>query len=107
MRELTQRTGSLYTLGAAVGSISIALVIVLGLLVPSAANAQEEVSVRLQVESRVVYMGESFLVQIVVDGADSAEQPSFSEVKDFNIEYLGGSNNSSQSITIINGNCNA
>ncbi len=103
MRELTQRTRSLYTLGAAVGSISIALVIVLGLLVPSAANAQEEVSLRLQVESRVVYVGESFLVQIVVDGADSAEQPNFSEVKDFNIEYLGGSNNSSQSITIING----
>jgi hypothetical protein len=78
-------------------------VIVPALFVPAAATAQEEVSVSLQVESRTVYMGESFLVQIVVDGSDSADQPDLSGVKDFRIEYLGGSNNSSQSITIING----
>ncbi len=68
-----------------------------------AAAAQEEVSVRLQVESRTVYMGESFLVQISVDGTDSAEQPDLSNVRDFTIEYLGGQNNSSTSISIVNG----
>jgi hypothetical protein len=67
------------------------------------AAAEEEVSVRLQVESRTVYMGESFLVQISVDGIDQAEQPDLSRVQDFTIEYLGGQNNSSQSISIING----
>ena len=72
-------------------------------LTASASAEQEEVSVRLQVESRTVYMGESFLVQISVDGADEAEQPDLSGVRDFTVEYLGGQNNSSQSITIING----
>ena len=75
----------------------------LPLLVFGAAAAQEEVSVRLQVESRTVYMGESFLVQISVDGTDEAEQPDLSRIRDFRVEYLGGQNNSSQSITIING----
>ena len=72
-------------------------------LASGAAAAQEEVSVRLQVESRTVYMGESFLVQISVDGTDQADQPDLSRVRDFTIEYLGGQNNSSQSITLING----
>jgi hypothetical protein len=67
------------------------------------AVAQDEVSVQIQVESRSVYMGESFLVQIVVDGSDEAEQPDLSGALDFTVEFLGGSNNSSQSITIING----
>jgi hypothetical protein len=68
-----------------------------------AAVAQEEISVQLQVESRTVYMGESFLVQIVVEGSDQAEQPDLSGIRDFTVEYVGGSNNSSQSITIVNG----
>jgi hypothetical protein len=92
-----------YALREALGSIAMALVIASALLVPNAALSQDEVSVSLQVESRTVYMGESFLVQIVVDGSDSAEQPDLSRVEDFSVEYLGGSNNSSQSITIING----
>jgi len=80
-----------------------ALIIAAACLACGAAAAREEVSVRLQVESRTVYMGESFLVQISVDGTDAAEQPDLSNVRDFTIEYLGGQNNSSQSITIING----
>jgi hypothetical protein len=103
MRTSAQRSRSLSFLYASARSFSIALVIVLVLLIPIAATAQEDISVRLQVESRTVYMGESFLVQIVVDGSDSAEQPDLSAVEDFSVEYLGGSNNSSQSITIING----
>ncbi len=100
---LAQRTRSLYILEAAARPFSIAIVIVLAFLIPVAATAQEEVSVRLQVESRIVYMGESFIVQIVAEGSESVDQPDLSRVEDFSIEYLGGSNNSSQSITIING----
>ena len=103
MRSMIQRAGSLSILCAATRSVSIALVIVSALFVPTVVTAQEEVSVSLQVESRTVYMGESFLVQIVVDGSDSADQSDLSGIKDFNIEYLGGSKNNSQSITIING----
>jgi hypothetical protein len=93
-----------YMLGdAAVRRAALAVLAALILLVPRVAPAQGGVTVELQVESRTVYMGESFLVQIVVDGADSADQPDLSGVRDFSVEYLGGSNNSSQSITIING----
>jgi hypothetical protein len=83
--------------------IIVLLAAAIAWLACGAAAAQEEVSVRLQVESRTVYMGESFLVQISVDGTDEAEQPDLSQVRDFTIEYGGGQNNSSQSITIING----
>lgn len=82
---------------------SILLAAALVWLASGAAAAQEEVSVRLQVESRTVYMGESFLVQISIDGTDQAGQPDLPRVQDFTIEYLSGQNNSSQSITIING----
>jgi hypothetical protein len=83
--------------------ITVLLAAALAWHLSGALAAQEEVSVRLQVESRTVYMGESFLVQISVDGTDEAEQPDISQVRDFTIEYLGGQNNSSQSISIING----
>jgi hypothetical protein len=83
--------------------ITVLLAAALTWFVCGAAAAGEEVSIRLQVESRTVYMGESFLVQISVDGTDEAEQPDLSQVRDFTIEYLGGQNNSSQSISIING----
>lgn len=69
---------------------------------PYAARAQE-IDVRLEVESRDVYMGESFIMQIVVNGSDSAVPPDISSLEGFSTEYLGGSNNSSQSISIING----
>jgi len=62
-----------------------------------------EISVDIQVESHDVYMGESFIIQIVVNGSDKVEPPELSSIEGFTVEYLGGSNNSSQSITIING----
>jgi hypothetical protein len=55
------------------------------------------------VESRDVYVGESFLMQISVDGSDEAEIPDVGSIEGFTAEYMGGSNNSSQSISIING----
>ncbi len=73
-----------------------------GFFLPGDASAAE-ISVRLNVESRDVYQGESFLVQIEVNGTDQADPPGFSGVDGFSVEYMGGSNNSSQSISIING----
>lgn len=65
--------------------------------------AAGEMSVQLNVETRDVYQGESFLVQIEVNGSDRAQPPEFPDIDGFSVEYMGGSNNSSQSITIING----
>jgi hypothetical protein len=69
---------------------------------PYAARAQE-IDVRLEVESRDVYMGESFIMQININGSTDAVPPDVSSLDGFSTEYLGGSNNSSQSISIING----
>ncbi len=63
----------------------------------------DDIRVITNVESRDVYVGESFLMQITVDGTDDAVLPDFSSMKEFTVEYTGGSNNSSQSISIING----
>ncbi len=72
------------------------------LFVPPKALA-DEIRVQIEVESRDVYMGESFLMQISVIGSDKADPPDLSGIDNFTVEYLGGSNNSSHSITIING----
>jgi hypothetical protein len=69
----------------------------------AAAKAQE-ITVQAYVESETVYMGETFIYQIVVDGADNATPPDVSAFgPDFSAQFLGGQNSSSQSITVING----
>lgn len=64
----------------------------------------QEISVRAAVESESVYMGQSFVYQIVVDGSDEVSQPDVAPLQQlFTVEYLGGRSNNSQSITIVNG----
>lgn len=66
--------------------------------------AAQEVSVDIELETRDVYMGESFLMQLTVDGADRADNPDLSALENnFIVEFRGGSNNSSQSISFVNG----
>lgn len=66
--------------------------------------AAQEVSVDIELETRDVYMGESLLMRLVVDGADRADNPDLSALEDdFIVEFRGGSNNSSQSISFVNG----
>ncbi len=66
-------------------------------------RAADDIRVTANVESRDVYVGESFLMQISVDGSDRVEAPDMSVIDGFAIQYMGGSNNSSQSISIVNG----
>ncbi len=70
---------------------------------PSSGVFGSEISVQAQVESRDVYMGQSFLFQISVEGADEISPPDLSLLEGFSVEYMGGSNNSSHSISIVNG----
>ncbi|RJR30651.1 MAG: hypothetical protein C4574_02000 [Candidatus Latescibacterota bacterium] len=66
--------------------------------------AAQEISVRAAVESESVYMGQSFVYQIQVEGSDEVSQPDISPLQQlFTVEYLGGSSNNSQSISIVNG----
>ena len=84
--------------------IARSLGILIGLMLIGAAAAAQEISVQAYVESETVYMGETFVYQIVVDGADNATPPDVSAFgPDFSAQFLGGQNSSSQSITVING----
>jgi hypothetical protein len=58
---------------------------------------------RTSVESDNVYVGESFLMQITVIGSTEAERPNLAGLEEFDVEFAGGSNNSSQSVSIVNG----
>ena len=89
----------------AAGLLAAAMAIAAALLVVFRAGAALAGDVRVitNVESRDVYVGESFLMQITIDGSSDASEPDFSAADGFLVEYLGGSNNSSESISIING----
>lgn len=65
---------------------------------------QQPLSARAAVENRRVYVGQSFLYQIQVEGSDSPEKPDLSALRnDFTVEESGGGATNSQSITIVNG----
>lgn len=64
-----------------------------------AADIQAEVNI----EDSSVYVGEPFTLTVRVSGSDQPQQPDLSGLKDFSVQYLGGSQNNSTSITIING----
>jgi hypothetical protein len=55
------------------------------------------------VQENSVYVGQPFAFQIQVSGDDQPEQPDLSGLNAFIVEYQGGSQNNSSSITIING----
>jgi len=63
----------------------------------------DEVSVKAAVEKRDVYVGESFLFQVQVEGDDAPGKPGLASVQDFHVQPRGGQQNNSESITIING----
>lgn len=79
----------------------------LGLIVAGmalAVPAQEAPKVSVGVEDNDVYVGEPFRFQIQVDNVDSAQPPELAGLlPDFTVEYLGGSQNNTQSINIVNG----
>ena len=72
------------------------------LATPKPAAAQR-LSARAAVGKTDVYLGESFQFQVQIQGHDAPEKPNVSAITDFAVEEQGGSQNSSSSVTIING----
>ena len=68
--------------------------------------AAEIISVQAQVDKQEVTVGESFVMQIKIDGDDSPAEPDLSGLQDFTVEPKGGGQNNRESITIINGKIN-
>lgn len=68
-----------------------------------AASARAEVSVQAAVDQQEVFVGETFTLQIQVEGSDAPGEPDVSPITDFQVEARGGQQNSSESVTIVNG----
>ncbi|MFC1843578.1 BatD family protein [Thermodesulfobacteriota bacterium] len=68
--------------------------------------AADVVSVQAQVDKQEVAVGESFLLQIKIEGDDSPSEPDLAGLQDFTVQPRGGGQNNRESITIINGKMN-
>jgi hypothetical protein len=71
-----------------------------------ASGAEQSISVQAQVDREEVTVGESFMLQIKIDGDDSPAEPDLSGLQDFTVTPKGGGQNNRESITIINGRMN-
>ncbi len=68
------------------------------------ANAYtSELHVQTALERTEVYTGETFIFQLHVAGSENPEEPDLSHLDGFRVQFAGGSQNSSSSISIING----
>lgn len=76
--------------------------VVLG-FAPAAARAQQPITVSARVSSPRVYVGESFILQIEIDGASSVPTPTLPAIEGLESRFRGGQDTSSQSTVIING----
>lgn len=82
--------------------LSLVACVLLGLLVPLAAQAQ--ISANVAVSKQQVVVGEPFLYRIQVNNAKSVETPDLgAQVSDFIVEFINANQNESSQITIVNG----
>ncbi|UCD86050.1 MAG: protein BatD [Deltaproteobacteria bacterium] len=82
------------------------LIVILGLVFIWAnpqSEAAEKLSAQAAVDRTEVFAGESFTFQIQVQGHDTPDKPDISGIRDFTVQSLGGQQNNSSSITIVNG----
>jgi len=63
----------------------------------------KQLTANAAVQENSVYVGEAFIFQVQVSGSDHPEQPNLFGFEAFTVHYQGGSQNNSQSITVING----
>ena len=86
--------------GRNIGALIFSLLLILFCWRPVQAESLRAEAV---VEKDTVFMDEAFIFQIQISGSESPETPDLSGISDFTVEYRGGQQNSSSSITIING----
>ncbi|MCD6389751.1 MAG: protein BatD [Desulfobulbaceae bacterium] len=84
-------------------STLIGLILVNIILVLNFSAYGSEISVEMVVERQDAFVGEAIPMQIQVNGHNSPDKPSLSNIADFTVQFRGGRQNSSTSITNING----
>ena len=75
-------------------------------LLAGAAHGAVTLTAQALVEQQHVYVGAPFAFQVRVSGSESPEKPDLSGLTGFRVEEMGGSQNSNQSVTIVNGRMN-
>jgi len=63
----------------------------------------QQVSAAARIEKKELFLGESLVFQIHVQGDDKPGKPDLSTLTDFRVRELGGQTRNSESVTIING----
>ncbi|MCP4681918.1 MAG: protein BatD [Desulfobacterales bacterium] len=63
----------------------------------------EQLRADAAVERDNVFLGEPFIFQIQVKGSEKPEKPSLKGISGFEVKFQGGQQNSSSSVTIVNG----
>jgi len=71
-----------------------------------AVPVRAEVTVQAAVNQQEAFVGETLTFQVQVEGSDAPGEPNVSVIADFQVESRGGQQNSSESVTIINGRMN-
>ena len=84
-------------------NIITSLVALLLLCLQAAGVSAGTISVQAVAESQEVQVGQSFLLEIKVDGDDLPAELDLSGLKDFTVQPKGGGPSNRDSITIING----
>ena len=79
------------------------MLVCLGLYGPTGKSFAADIQVQAAVESQDVFVGESINFQIQVQGHDSPPEPDISQIKNFRVQFRGGQQNSSTSISYVNG----
>jgi len=85
-------------------STLIGLILVNIILFPVLSAYGSETRVQAVLERQDAFVGEAIPMQIQIDGHDSPTEPDLSNIPDFTLQFRGGRQNSSTSITNINGN---
>ncbi|MEA3547451.1 MAG: BatD family protein [Thermodesulfobacteriota bacterium] len=84
-------------------STLICLILLNIILVLNLSAYGSEISVEAVVERQDAFVGEAIPMQIQVNGHESPDKPDVSNIADFTVQFRGGRQNSSTSITNING----
>lgn len=90
-----------HTIAIAGGRRLVAALLILFFLTPLA-RAGAALTVEAQVESREVYVGQPFVLQLEISGAEASQQPAIS-LDDFRVEPQGGTNRSQSYRVFIDG----
>jgi hypothetical protein len=79
------------------------VLVTIGLGLGATARGEEAVTARAAVGETRVYVGEPFVLQVIVEGEIPKQQPDLPALADFEVAFEGGRDASSESIVYVNG----